>query len=159
MNKVKLISLCAAILFMGMASNPVNVEKNASISIAVDSCLVIDGKNTVKIRLVNKSKNDYWINTWNIRVLLRHENGKMVEEADNKRAPEGPFDPQFELLKGTGSFEMIQEINFSDQYKISATAKYQIECNYENSMEQDNTKFKTLIGFARSNAVNVSFCR
>lgn len=155
----KILFLCAAILFMGMASNPVNFEKNASISLACDSCLVIDGKNSVKIRLSNKSRTDYWINTWNLHVLLRYENGKPVEEASNKRTPDSPFETQFKILKGSETLEIIWEINFSDQYKISSTPKYQIECSYENSLEQDNTKFKTLIGYAHSNSVNVSFCK
>jgi hypothetical protein len=159
MINVKIISVCAAILFMGMASNPVNFEKKASISIACDSCLAIDGKNSVKIRLANKSKNDYWINTWNLHILLRYENGKTVEEASNKRASDSPFETQFKILKGSETLEIIWEINFSDQYKISSTPKYQIECYYENSLEMDNTKFKTLIGYAPSNSVSVSFCK
>ena len=161
MRILKIAAICGTILLMGMAKNPVSFEKNASITVECDSCLSLDNKNSIKIRLKNKSKNDYWINTWNISTLLQHENGKTVEQASGviKNAPEGPFEPQFKLLKGSASFEIIKEINFSEEYKISSAMKYQIECYYENSLEMDNTKFKTLIGYAPSNSVSVSFCK
>jgi hypothetical protein len=146
------------IFLMGMSKNPDNFEKTASISVETDGCLYEKGNNKIKIRFINKSKNDCWVNTWTVRVILENEGGNPVKQI--RKIEKGtPDRERFKLLKGSDSIEIIEEENFSEDYEISSTGKYQIVGFYDDTLEQDNTRLKTLIGYAYSRPAIFRFCQ
>jgi hypothetical protein len=146
------------IFLMGMTRNPDNFEKTALISIETDGCLCEKGKNKIKIRFINKSKDDCWVNTWAVRMVLEYEGGNPLKQL--RKIEKGtPDRERFKLLKGSDTIDIIEEENFSEEYEISSAGKYQIVGFYDNTLEQDNTKLKTLIGYAYSKPAIFRFCQ
>lgn len=147
-----------AIFLMGMTRNPDNFEKISSMSVETDGCLNDKGNDSIKICFINKSKDDCWVNTWAVRVILEYEGGNPVKQI--RKIEKGtPDRERFKLLKGSDSIEIIEEENLSEDYEISSTGKYQIVGFYDNTLEQDNTRLKTLIGYAHSKPASFRFCQ
>jgi hypothetical protein len=150
--------IVVAISLMAMTRNADNFEKIASLSVETDGCLYEKGNNKIKIRFINKSKDDCWVNTWGTSLILEYEGGNPVKQI-RKIEEAAPDRPRFKLLKGYDSIVIVEEENFSENYDISSTGKYQIVGFYDNTLEQDNTKLKTLIGYAYSKPAIFRFCQ
>jgi hypothetical protein len=150
--------IVVAIFLMAMTRNADNFEKIASLSVETDGCLYEKANNKIKIRFINKSKDDCWVNTWAVRMVLEYEGGNPVKQI--RKIEKGtPDRERFKLLKGSDTIDIIEEENFSEEYEISSTEKYQIVGFYDNTLEQDNTKLKTLIGYAYSKPAIFLFCQ